>query len=56
MRKVRYLDKLVDAVARGKSMSKVLRAWRRQAPSQGVSAITAMCPSSVTCKGPDPMA
>jgi hypothetical protein len=27
MRKIRYLDKLIDELARGKALNKVLRAW-----------------------------
>jgi len=29
MQKIRYLDKLVDELAKGKSMDKILRSWRR---------------------------
>ena len=36
MRKIRTLDKLVDELAKGKSMEKVLRQWRR-ARTEGVS-------------------
>lgn len=42
MRDIRYLDKLVDELARGKAMDKVLRS---PAPSASVTAESATTPS-----------
>lgn len=30
MQKIRYLDKLIDELARGKAMTKILREWRAE--------------------------
>jgi hypothetical protein len=35
MREVRYLDKLVDELAKGKAMDKILRAEQARAPGDG---------------------
>ena len=35
MQKVRYLDKLVDELAKGKTMEKILRKWRQSGAAKG---------------------
>ncbi len=32
MQQIRYLDKLVDELAKGRALEKVLRTWRRSGP------------------------
>ena len=37
MREIRYLDKLIDELAKGKAMERILRGWRSTSPSAGRS-------------------